>query len=652
MVGIFRPLLLKMENILRTRGVKGLIEWCKNHRLALLHYWSGEFPSKVVKGVPVTKDGWPIALGRELLKASTDSTLVKRLLLTCLYSTRALAAGTVPDTSPITDPLSVADLPSLDEYKVQFWRALGYRPSETKVPRGIYFRKFHMSSKAGPSKGTAIWGSMKDFGLLLDHSDLLADLRVLGGSRLCKVFDTLAKNYHLIPEVLEPRKGTTLRRLTSFPDKELKVRTVAILDYFSQTALRAFHDYLFRAIRKIPQDCTFNQGKILTLAKDWKVFYSIDLTAATDRFPIQIISMVLQGLLPKFYVDAWVNVMVKYPFDYNGTPLRYAVGNPMGAYSSWNSFAIAHHYIMFWCCQKLGKDWKSSEYALLGDDILIGCPQLAELYKDTMARLGVGISDIKTHESSKLYEFAKRLVLNGIEITPFPVSSLQESGKKFYLLTNLLQEESRKGWDWSNGIPLTIKDYYLTVLGYNRSYAAVIEERAFTCDLTINMVRGALPANDGLNTIVRRFGLPLPEINAEQGISILSGTALECFADKNPLDYNAKGEPLGLLATNLVIDITSKESSLVEAAPSDLIESLPVLSCYGQFEEEFLKIAKEAYLIDTIGKGQWPVHLRTMALPLSDKVFSERASHTVTRVSAILGDKLLRNLRNLRASDF
>lgn len=65
-----------------------------------------------------------------------------------------------------------------------------------------------------------------------------------------------------------------------------------------------------------------------------KVFYSIDLTAATDRFPISFISMVLKGKLPHHYVDAWHDIMVGYPFKYKDEDLYYKAGNPMGAYSS------------------------------------------------------------------------------------------------------------------------------------------------------------------------------------------------------------------------------------------------------------------------------------------------------------------------------
>jgi hypothetical protein len=88
-------------------------------------------------------------------------------------------------------------------------------------------------------------------------------------------------------------------------------------------------------LKKIPQDCTFDQGSFLTKVKDWKVFYSIDLTAATDRFPITLISSVLKGLLPESYVKAWEFIMVGIPFDCeDGSKVFYRTGNPMGAYTS------------------------------------------------------------------------------------------------------------------------------------------------------------------------------------------------------------------------------------------------------------------------------------------------------------------------------
>lgn len=545
-------------------------------------------------------------------------------------------------------------LPDLSKHFVSFWRDLGYRPSKTRAPRGIYFKKFHLSTKMGPN-GHALYTSMVDLKLIIEHSTLLMSLRLIGGLKFRKSFDLLLHSINHLPKSLFPVEGTTLRRLSYFPDLETKVRVVAILDYWSQTALRPLHDYLFRVLRKIPQDSTFHQGKFREAVKDWKVFYSYDLTAATDRFPIHIISGLLGGLLPKWYVDSWSYTMIGLPFEYRRGKTRekvfYSVGNPMGAYSSWNSFTLTHHYIMYWICKENGWDWKNSKYLILGDDVLIGCPLLGEEYKKLIHLLGVEISDIKSHVSSELFEFAKRLVYKGVEITPFPISSVKETQKRFYLLVNLLIEETRKGWEWIEGIPFTIKSFYQIVRKFNSKYRTELSERSFVCELMMKIMRGTIPANDGLNTIIRRNGFPLPELNPDQGLSILSGTALECFIDNSPLDYSA-GEPLGEYALMRTIEISGIDRSSLGDAVDSIPSSVPILSVFGQIEEQYLEIGRQAYLIDTIGKGEWPMHLRSLALPMTDRIFVERASHTISRVSAILGDRVIKNLKGLRASDF
>lgn len=96
---------------------------------------------------------------------------------------------------------------------------------------------------------------------------------------------------------------------------------------------------------------TFSQGSFKDAVLSWGsgvTLYSVDLTAATDRFPIRVICGVLEGIFPKEYVTAWCDIMVGYDFSTpSGSRVKYSVGNPMGFYSSWASFALAHHFIMF-----------------------------------------------------------------------------------------------------------------------------------------------------------------------------------------------------------------------------------------------------------------------------------------------------------------
>lgn len=135
----------------------------------------------------------------------------------------------------------------------------------------------------------------------------MESLKTLGGENMTRILDsfmnpTVQSRLKYLPYF--SKLGGRIRKLTYFPDREDKVRVVAILDYFSQSVLKPLHHYLFRALRKIPQDCTFTQGSFKDKLKDAEVFYSIDLTAATDRFPIHLIGKILKGKFPSDFVEA------------------------------------------------------------------------------------------------------------------------------------------------------------------------------------------------------------------------------------------------------------------------------------------------------------------------------------------------------------
>jgi hypothetical protein len=133
--------------------------------------------------------------------------------------------------------------------------------------------------------------------LIILPTELVEDLCTLGGSLFSERVETL-KAWTDYFRFYFPNSGGLLRKLSYFPDKEGKVRVIGILDYFSQSVLRVLHLYLYKVLRKIPQDYTFDQGRFLNTIKDWDEFYSIDLSNATDRFPIKVISQVLKGILP------------------------------------------------------------------------------------------------------------------------------------------------------------------------------------------------------------------------------------------------------------------------------------------------------------------------------------------------------------------
>jgi hypothetical protein len=106
--------------------------------------------------------------------------------------------------------------------------------------------------------------------------ELIRDISIIGGEKFAASLQVLREavlTNNVPPQVPKETKITQYlggwpRKLVYFPDKEDKVRVVGILDYFSQSALRPLHLYLFKVLRRIPQDCTFDQASFKDKVKD------------------------------------------------------------------------------------------------------------------------------------------------------------------------------------------------------------------------------------------------------------------------------------------------------------------------------------------------------------------------------------------------
>jgi len=83
-------------------------------------------------------------------------------------------------------------------------------------------------------------------------------------------------------------------------------------------------------------------------------------------------------------------------------------------------------------------------------------------------------------------------------------------------------------------------------------------------------------------------------LNEYQGASILSGTALEIFVEGNPFEYDKDGPPLGLLAENLTIELSGLWDDSIGDAVYEIPSSIPLLNCYGQVCDTYLKLQKDA----------------------------------------------------------
>lgn len=72
---------------------------------------------------------------------------------------------------------------------------------------------------------------------------------------------------------------------------------------------------------------------------------------------------------------------------------------------------------------------KFLDYALLGDDIVIGDPSVAEVYKRLINELGVQISPVKSLSSDTgCFEFAKKFVTPEGDLSPVSVKAIRSAG--------------------------------------------------------------------------------------------------------------------------------------------------------------------------------------------------------------------------------
>lgn len=110
------------------------------------------------------------------------------------------------------------------------------------------------------------------------------------------------------------------------------------------------------------------------------------MSAATDRLPIETQVQVLSQFLPREVAEAWAKVLVGRDWWFAGETYRYAVGQPMGALSSWGMLALTHHLLVQLAAFRVGKTTWFEDYALLGDDIVIADRAVAESYHFLMTQ--------------------------------------------------------------------------------------------------------------------------------------------------------------------------------------------------------------------------------------------------------------------------
>jgi hypothetical protein len=79
-----------------------------------------------------------------------------------------------------------------------------------------------------------------------------------------------------------------------------KVRVFALVDSITQSVMKPLHLGLFKVLRSLPNDGTFDQDASVTRcsikAQQAGKAYSFDLSAATDRLPVSLTGNIIESL--------------------------------------------------------------------------------------------------------------------------------------------------------------------------------------------------------------------------------------------------------------------------------------------------------------------------------------------------------------------
>jgi hypothetical protein len=446
----------RCKHLYRHRGAKGLVNYLKASQVLLQQSLGGMVLSDTAElkcRVSRNNAGLPRIISpedRSLIRR--ENTKIMKYIMTLLALFRVIEFAGSLKLKTITDGFKGSMLPG-----TTYWRVVAYVPifakmlmhlgRENKIAplqgRGINPRPI---IKSAP--GTALRQvSTAPLALLLTARGLFKtglnhQLEYFikyfeKGTKvpfpgLLRVFQEAAQ----VPLDLMPSMILTSLGRLGFKDEAAgKVRVFAMCDAWTQWALEPLHLWLFDLLDKIPMDGTFDQMRpVLEKSKTGTCAYSLDLSAATDRLPMSIQIKLVGALVSSEFALNWAALLVGRDYSANtkkyggiNEVLRYAVGQPMGALSSWAMLAVTHHLLVQAAAFLAGVVpagvW-FKEYAVLGDDLVIFDPAVKRQYLLIVDALGVECGIAKSILSSKgtAIEFAKRTLYKGVDISPIPIT--------------------------------------------------------------------------------------------------------------------------------------------------------------------------------------------------------------------------------------
>lgn len=149
---------------------------------------------------------------------------------------------------------------------------------------------------------------------------------------------------------------------------------------------------------------------------------------------------------------------------------------------------------------------------------------MAGEYRKLLSELDMPISETKTHVSIHTYEFAKRWVHQGTEITGFAIGGLFSVWKRYPLLHNFLETQSHHGWILAlEKHPDLITSVYKVFLGSHFIYEKV--KRVISLYMVFNSVSKEINvgvySDAALLALKEYFGIDVSSVDSTNPLDAL-----------------------------------------------------------------------------------------------------------------------------------
>lgn len=203
-----------------------------------------------------------------------------------------------------------------------------------------------------------------------------------------------------------------------------KLRAVANPFRVHQVVLNSFKEQCLDYLRRLPTDCTHDQGRGQLWAQsklaEGRTLHAVDLSDATNNIPLelQVMAVVTQlqlDLYDKTTFDTLMYFMEvsrsAWKVPGKDQPCRWTWGQPMGLGPSFPVFAMWHNYILRIAHHKANSKfaWDDS-YRIVGDDVVIACDDTHKLYRQYLANWQIPVSESKCISSNKCTEFVGKVI--------------------------------------------------------------------------------------------------------------------------------------------------------------------------------------------------------------------------------------------------